>query len=154
MIEKIPITVVTHKYDIWWYFKEIMWERMLNNDYKILISTIDKYKHLAERLIVDLKMWGWQLEELDKNPYEEIVKGENMPLTYIKYSLVLNPTLKAIMQEVMKEKKSRDILLYQLDNLNEDRKKNEETIREVMKEQKIKDFMSTFIDIYEKNKKE
>jgi len=152
--KEIPLIVVHGNKSVRWFFQSIMWERMLNNDYKIIISTINKYKPIAEQLITTLKMWGWMLDNsLDKNPYEEVKKGKDTPLTFIKYVLVLNPTIEAIMEEVMKERKSQNILLYHLDNIHNERMKNENIMNDLNNQDKLKQLISLIEDVIEKKNK-
>ena len=47
----------------------------------------------------------------------------------------------------------RTVLLYLLNNITNDRRKNEELMDEMLKEEQLKNLLSTFIDVYEKNKK-
>lgn len=153
MKKEIPIQVITSKYPARWHFNSIMYERMLNNDYEMIISAIFKYNQTEKEVVALLKMWGWELDaSLEKNPYEIIQKGKEEPLTFIQYKLSLNPTIRAIMEEVMKEKESRDILLYLLNNINTDRKKTEEAENQYLEEQNMKKFISTLLEVYEKIK--
>lgn len=145
--------IITGKKNVRWYFQTIMYESMLNGFDKVVLSSIYIYKIIAEQVVVALRMWGWELENLEENPYKEVTTGREMPLTYFKYSLIQNPTIKAIMAEILKERKSKDVLLYLLSNLKEHRIKNEELMEEFMKEKKLKDFLGTLIGMVEKYKR-
>lgn len=157
---KIPLTVITGNYPARWYFDSIVFEKqILKQEDAIIISTLHKNRVKTEKLIVDLRMVGWQLGEpyqlspqRETNPWEEITKGNEIPLTFIKYFLVLNPTNKAIRDEVSKEPKSRDILMSQLNSINEDRQNKKEAISITEKRAEIEQIASTVMAFMEKKK--
>lgn len=158
--DKIPITIITGNYPARWFFDSIVFEQMvLKQNDSIIISTLHKSNRKAEMVVTDLKMVGWELGEpykiappKEKNPWEEVTTGKRIPLTYIKYFLTLNPTVKAIMDEVSNDERSRDILLYQLATINEERFRKKEVLERTEKYNEIEQIVAEVVSIIEKKK--
>ena len=146
-------TKVTESKSISHYFSVLLYECMLESENEIILSTIHKYRNIAEQLIILLKMWGWRMDDnIEKNPYEVIEKGKYRPLTLIKFKLKLDPVIEAMQEEIIKDKKSRDVLLYLLNNLHSERKKYsdfQDTIKnmDLFKDNEILKSFSTIINV-------
>lgn len=134
-----------------WYFAKIVYETTLKNVYDIKISYINKHKLRAEEVMSMLKMVGWELDKkLEKNPSTENIKGDNTIFTIIIYHLILNPTIISIQDEVLKDKRAKEILLYLLNNILSDNIKYNELVTEFEHDEKIKDFILKVASILDK----
>lgn len=151
--EEYITTIISDSKNIRWYFQHLMYESMLKQVDKVILSTIHKYKFKTEQLIISLKMWGWKIDEdIEPNPSEEKKEGrEWKTLTLYKYHLVLDPIMKTIQEDILKDKKSKDILLYLLDTIDLDRKKTENLIEEISKNNEVMKVLSSLIDYIKKN---
>lgn len=132
------------------HFKDIMWESMIKGEERVVLSVIRKYEPLAKQLIVTLKMYGMVMEKLDNNPYEVIVQGKNIPLTLIKYSLVLEPMIIAIRDELLKDQKAKNLLIYLLNNLDSDKMICDQIDSKILEDDKMKSLLSTIIKLLNK----
>lgn len=146
-------TIISKSRNIRWYFQYIMYESMLKQIDKVILSTIHKYKFKTEQLIISLKMWGWKLDEdMEPNPSEEKKAGKEWKtLTLYKYHLVLDPIMKTIQEDILKDKKAKDVLIYLLDTIDLDRKKTENLMEEISKNKEVMKVLSSLIDYIKKN---
>lgn len=134
------------------HFKDIMWESMIKGEKRVILSVIRKYEPLAKQLIVTLRMYGMEMENLDKNPYEVITQGKNIPLTLIKYSLILNPMIISIRDELLKDPKAKNLLVYLLNNLEEDKTISDQIDSKMLEDQQMKKLLSALIELLNKSK--
>ena len=134
------------------HFKDIMWESMIRGEERVVLSVIQKYEPLAKQLIDTLKMYGMEMENLDQNPYTEMKQGRNIPLTFIKYSLVLNPMIIAIRDELLKDRKTKNLMIYLLNNLEEDKLISDQIDNKMLEDKQMRKLLLTLIELLNKNK--
>lgn len=149
---------VSNNKPIHWYCKRVLWESMVGGEDRVVISVIKKYEKIAEYLIITLNMWGFEMEKLENNPYEIVTKGKFIPLTLIKYSLILNPMIIAIRDELLKDKKSKNLLMYFLDNIEKSKMLDDKIDDELLQNANLKKlcpiYKELFSDRLEEKKKE
>lgn len=130
--------IITDKFDEMHHFNNIIYFTTLTNQTKMTISVIEKYHILAARVMVLLKLRGWQLDStFESNPTKQIVQGETRPLTFFVYHLELHPMLHSIMSEIMKDKFSKNVVLSLLDKVQSDMKKSNENSQKLLDDEKF-----------------
>lgn len=119
--------IITDNKTVRWYFAVIMYESLLYNRDKVVLSTIHKYKYLVECLLTLFRPYGLVMDtDYESNPMEEKIKGKNLDvLNILKYHLVRSPTNQAILKDMLKEKKTQEILTYLLDRIKIDKVERE-----------------------------
>lgn len=149
-------TIITDKKNTQFYFLRIMYWSTINQIDKVILQTIHKNKPNTMFLITVLKMWGWKMDEMvEPNPSEEKKEGEEWKtLTVYNYHLVLDPIIKTIQQDVLRDKKAKEIMIYLLDISDLDRKKTDEIMEELSKNKEIMKVLSSLVDYVIKKIKE